>query len=80
MLSALFDDVLKKGNETVQTGQLKALAWCMYSTEGWAERNHVQIRIFVQEQSAFQTGMYCTHYGLFTEESDIGFFTYFQDV
>ena len=37
----------------------------MRRTQGRSERNHIQIRIFFEEQSAFQSGMEC---GLFLEK------------
>ena len=39
------------------------------ATQGWPERDHIQVRILSQEQSTFQSGMNRTNHRLLTEET-----------
>ena len=44
----------------------------MYRTQGRAKRDHIKVRILLQEESALQTCVYCPYNRLLVEESPVG--------
>ena len=50
----------------------------MCTFDGWAERNHIEPRIFIQEKSAFQSGMDSPHNRFVAEKIGIDVFGYIK--
>ena len=74
------DDILEQQDEAVQAGQVQSLARSVDSAEGGAEGYHVQMRVFVQEESALQSGVDGPHYGILAEEAAVGGLADLEDV
>ena len=51
----------------------------VHTLQGRSEGNHVQCRVFVKEQSAFQTCMDSFYLGIYTEQTFVGINSHFQD-
>ena len=51
----------------------------VHSCECRPEGYHVECGIFVEEQAAFQSGMNCFYFGVYTEQAFIGFGGYCED-